>query len=177
MKHLIIIMIFFFISACIPIAHADGRDIPKGIIKIMPRTTSSFTLNDIDGNAYHYKPASGHWSFVHFWASWCGPCRKEIPTLQTLIKRMKNKSLEIIIINTAETEDTVFTFLGGVAPDLNSLLDTDGEITELWQPRGLPSTYLVDPQGKLRYIALGGQPWHKPEYLNFLLALTPKSKL
>jgi thiol-disulfide isomerase/thioredoxin len=177
MKYLIVILILFSISPSIPLAQTAETDLPKGVIKITSRSATAFSLNDIDGNTYHYNPASGHWSFVHFWASWCGPCRKEIPTLQTLTARMKNKSLDIIIINTAETEDTVFSFLGGVAPDLNSLLDTDGEVTEQWQPRGLPSTYLVDPLGNLRYVVLGGQPWNKPEYFNFLLSLTPESKL
>ena len=150
---------------------ANETELPRGVIKLPLRPASAFTLPDIDGNQYQYKPANGHWSFVHFWASWCGPCRKEIPTIQSLSKRMENKPLDIILINTAETEDTVFSFLGGVAPELNSLLDTDGDVTEQWQPRGLPSTYLVDPQGNLRYVVLGGQPWNKPEYYNFLLEL------
>ena len=72
------------------------------------------------------------------------------------------------MVNTSETEDTVFSFIGIVAPDLTPLLDYDGTVTESWQPRGLPSTFLVDPQGKLRYLALGGRPWNTPEYLQFL---------
>lgn len=150
---------------------ADESTLPRGIIELPKQTASSFTLKDIDGNAYHFKPSSGRWSFVHFWASWCGPCRKELPTIQVLQEKMHNKPLEIILINTAETEDTVFSFLGGIAPDLNSLLDIDGEVTEQWQPRGLPSTYLVDPKGKLHYVILGGQPWNQPRYYNFLLEL------
>ena len=150
---------------------ASESKLPKGIIELPTQPASSFKLNDIDGNTYHFKPTNGHWSFVHFWASWCGPCRKELPTIQMLSEKMQNKPLEIILINTAETEDTVFSFLGGIAPDLNSLLDVDGEVTEQWQPRGLPSTYLVDPNGKLRYVVLGGQPWHQASYYNFLLKL------
>lgn len=81
---------------------------------------------------------------------------------------MAGQKLAFVIINTAETADTVFTFLGGVAPELNSLLDRDGLVTEQWQPRGLPATYLVDPNGTIRYQALGGRPWIKPQYLDFL---------
>jgi hypothetical protein len=51
---------------------------------------------------------------------------------------------------------------------LTPLLDYDGLVTEAWQPRGLPSTFLVDPQGQLRYLALGGRPWNKPQYIQFL---------
>jgi hypothetical protein len=75
------------------------------------------------------------------------------------------------VINTAESEDTVFTFLAAVAPDLVPLMDSDGLVTERWQPRGLPATYLVDPEGRLRYVALGGRPWDTPPYLDFLKRL------
>ena len=77
----------------------------------------------------------------------------------------------MLLVNTAEDEDTVFTFLAGVAPELHTLLDKDGLATEAWGPRGLPATYLVDPQGRVRYQALGGRPWDEPDYMNFLKAL------
>ena len=79
--------------------------------------------------------------------------------------------LEIVVINTAESEDKVFAFLAGVAPDLNPLMDRDGLVTERWQPRGLPATFLVDPSGRLQYLALGGRPWDSPDYLKFLQKL------
>jgi hypothetical protein len=75
------------------------------------------------------------------------------------------------VINTAENEDTVFSFLGVLAPDLVPLMDRDGLATEDWQPRGLPSTYLVDPQGIIRFQALGGRPWDEAPYLQFLTSL------
>jgi len=82
--------------------------------------------------------------------------------------RLKNTSLEVVLINTAETEDTVFSFLGMVAPDLIPLMDTDGLTTQQWQPRGLPSTFLIDPDGNRRYLALGGRTWDSNEFLSFL---------
>ncbi|MCK5091293.1 MAG: TlpA family protein disulfide reductase, partial [Gammaproteobacteria bacterium] len=110
----------------------------------------------------------------HFWASWCGPCRKEMPTIQAIFPEFKDSGLEIVLVNTAESEDTVFNFIGIVAPDLNPLMDIDGLATERWQPRGLPATFFIDPKGKLRYLALGGRPWDKPEYLAFLKNLIKK---
>lgn len=171
MKRTAYIVILLFTAQLSSTLHANGIKPPPGVIKLTARTASAFELNDIDGNSYRYKPANGRWSFVHFWASWCGPCRKELPAIQSLSKRLKNKPLEIILVNTAETEDTVFSFLGGIAPELNSLLDTNGDVTEQWQPRGLPSTYLVDPKGNIRYVVLGGRPWNNPVYYNFLLNL------
>ncbi len=145
--------------------------LPKGIIKITARTAPSLSLENMDGEKFTLKKNSSHWSFVHFWASWCGPCRKEIPTIQKLINAMSKDDIKFFIVNTAESEDTVFSFLGGVAPDINTLLDRDGLVTEQWQPRGLPSTYLVDPVGQIQYVVIGGQEWQKPEYQDFLRQL------
>ncbi len=94
-----------------------------------------------------------------------------MPTIQAIYPQFDAGELEIVIINTAESEDTVFEFLAAVAPDLNPLMDKDGLVTEQWQPRGLPATFLVDPAGRLRYLALGGRPWDAPEYMRFLKRL------
>ena len=75
------------------------------------------------------------------------------------------------MINTAENEDTIFNFMGIVAPDMNSLMDRNGEVTEQWQPRGLPTTFLIDPQGRKRYMAIGGRQWDTRPYIDFLRAL------
>ncbi len=149
--------------------------LPKGIVLLQPRLAPALKLNDMDDNLYDLSAARGRWKFVHFWASWCGPCRREMPSIQRMAERMRGSSLEIVLVNTAESEDTVFSFLASLAPDLNSLLDTDGLVTEQWQPRGLPSTYLVDPRGYIRYVAIGGRAWDKKDYLDFLRALLTHS--
>jgi hypothetical protein len=94
-----------------------------------------------------------------------------MPAIQRLLEKPP-PLLRFAIVNTAEDEDTVFTFLAALAPDVTPLLDRDGQATEAWQPRGLPSTYLVDPQGQIRYRALGGRPWDEPAYLKFLSGLS-----
>ncbi len=151
-----------------------GPGLPKGIMKLQGQDAPPLVLNNIDGEPWDLENARGHWVFVHFWASWCGPCREEMPTIQEISSVFSRPSMEIVLINTAESEDMVFEFIGIVAPDLNPLLDTDGQVTEQWQPRGLPATFFVDPEGKLQYLALGGRAWHEPAYHNFLKALTAK---
>ena len=79
--------------------------------------------------------------------------------------------LGVVVVNTAETEDEVFSFLGQVAPDLTPLMDSSGVTTERWGPHGLPATFLVDPEGVIRYRALGGRPWDQAPYLGFLRSL------
>ncbi|MFV2056871.1 MAG: TlpA family protein disulfide reductase [Thiohalomonadales bacterium] len=152
---------------------ANGEiPLPKGIIKLNGDPAPSLVLTDIDENKFDLKQYQGKWVFVHFWATWCGPCRKEMPTINQIYPQFKDSKLKIVVINTAESEDIIFNFLGIAAPDMVPLLDRDGLVTAKWRPRGLPSTYFVDPKGKLRYLALGGRPWNEKTYIDFLQALS-----
>lgn len=147
---------------------------PKGILQLKPYPAPAIKLTDIDGAAYTLSADRGHWVFVHFWASWCGPCRKEMPEIQQMWGKLQNEGLKIAMINVAENEDTVFSFLASHAPDIRALMDRDGLTAEQWRPRGLPATYLVSPDGKVHYQALGGRPWHQPEYMTFIRRLLSK---
>lgn len=164
-------IIGFIVLCLISVNVMAEPKLPKGIMQLDGKPAPELKLKNMDGEAFDLSLKKGKWLFVHFWAAWCGPCRKEMPTIQAILPKIDDKKLEIILVNTAESEDIVFSFLGGVAPDLNPLMDTDGLVTEVWQPRGLPATFFVDPQGKLQYLALGGRAWDQPEYFNFLQQL------
>ena len=150
----------------------SGAEVPRGILTLDGREAPPLVLENMDGERWDIGKARGHWVFVHFWATWCGPCRREMPTIQAIFPEFDPGQLEIVLINVAESEDTVFTFLAAVAPEIEPLMDRDGLAAERWQPRGLPATFLVDPQGRLRYLALGGRPWDTPAYLDFLKSLS-----
>lgn len=150
--------------------------IPKGIIKLDGSKAPPLVLKNMDGEEYNIEQSRGKWAFIHFWAAWCGPCRREMPTVQKMHDLIKDTPIDIVLINTAEDEDTIFSFLSVVAPNMTTLMDRDGLVTERWQPRGLPATFLVSPQGTLEYIALGGRTWDKPEFLNFIKHLAKQKK-
>lgn len=147
---------------------------PPGMIKLDGRPAPALKLSDLDGKRVDVAQNRGRWTLVHFWATWCGPCRREMPTLAQLMQALPAERLNIYLVNTSENEDDVFAFLASVSPELGTLLDRDGQVTERWQPRGLPASFLVDPQGRLRYLALGGRDWASGPYLNFLRELTAK---
>jgi thiol-disulfide isomerase/thioredoxin len=168
-KRLLVGMLLF---TCSQTLLAGEIALPRGVIAVTPRPAPPLLLQNMDGEKFELIKAGKQWAFVHFWASWCGPCRREMPTIQTLIAELAGSPLTFAIVNTAESDDTVFSFLASVAPEINSLMDYDGLVTEAWQPRGLPSTYLVDPEGMIRYVVIGGQAWHSKEYQTFLLRLT-----
>lgn len=153
-------------------AISQAAEMPTGLIKLDGRAAPALRLSNSDGVVRDLKSMRGKWVMVHFWASWCGPCRKEMPSIQALIKKIPADKLSLFLINTAESEDTVFEFLSLVAPELDSTLDLDGVVTERWQPRGLPSSFFVDPAGRLQYLALGGRPWMRADYLDFVKQLS-----
>ena len=141
-------LIFF---TCILLAPAtQAVDLPRNIITLDGSVADNFVISDYDDKTYELEQSRGRWVFLHFWASWCGPCRKEMPIVHQLQKQLADKPIDIVIVNTAEDEDTIFSFLGSVAPDLHSYMDRDGELTEIWAPRGLPTTFFIDPQGRKR---------------------------
>ena len=153
---------------------AAETSLPKGIYAQPADSVKQaidFTLEDIDGEPFSLSDARGRWLLLHFWASWCAPCRREMPAIERLQSELGEQGPLIVLINTAEDEETVFEFLAGVTSELNSLLDRDGEVTEQWQPRGLPATWLIDPAGRIRYQTLGGLHWDEPTYVNFLRQL------
>ncbi len=172
MKHLLFVAMIMFACSL----RADVSP-PKGIISVPPRLAPALSLENMDGKRVTMSAVPGRWSFVHFWASWCGPCRREMPAIQVLTHKLAQSEWDFYIVNTAESEDIIFSFLGSVAPEIDTLLDTDGLVTERWQPRGLPSTYLVDPAGNIRYVVIGGQDWSQREYQAFLLYLSKRDRV
>ena len=146
-------------------------DPPKGIRHYEIGTAPDFRLADMDGESFDLTSARGKWVFLHFWASWCGPCRKEMPAIQRMSNKLDSGELEIVMVNTAENEDTIFSFLGEIGMEMNSLMDADGLVTEKYKPRGLPTTILIDPEGKVQYQAIGGREWHDKIYIDFLQQL------
>ena len=153
-------------------AVAKDSKLPFGIREYNIGLAPDFELEDIDGQMFDLKSTRGRWVFLHFWASWCGPCREEMPTIQALSEIIDEDKLHFVLVNTAEDEDTIFNFLGIIAPNLTSMMDVDGQITEIWKPRGLPTTFLIDPEGMVRYQAIGGREWNQPIYSQFVRSLT-----
>ena len=170
MKAKITTVYLYLLLTCLAV-NSPAATLPPGIMRIDGVPAPALKLANLDGEAYDLANSRGHWVFVHFWASWCGPCRREMPSIQKMTDILADSGIEFLLVNTSETEDEVFTFLGIVAPDLMPLMDLDGQVTEAWQPRGLPATFFVDPNGRIQYQALGGREWEQPAYLEFLRGL------
>ena len=168
MKHAVLLLSIFAGQLLATAGIAGPLQPPKGIRHYEIGQAPGFTIADMDGDSYTLESSRGKWVFLHFWASWCGPCREEMPAIQTMSEKLETDKFEIVLVNTAENEDTIFSFLGEISMDMNSLMDADGLVTEKYRPRGLPTTILIDPVGRVQYQAIGGRNWDESEYIDFL---------
>jgi len=88
-----------------------AAELPEGLITLEGRPAPALKLADLDGKVTDLATLRGRWAMVHFWASWCTPCRRELPAIAAMTKT-KPASLALVMVNTAETDDEVFAFLG-----------------------------------------------------------------
>ena len=100
-------------------SYAGDQKVPFGIRVYDIGNAPNFKLNDTEGEIFELDNTRGRWVFLHFWASWCGPCREEMPTIQKMSEKIESDKLQIVMINTSEDEDTIFTWnrlRGGSVP-------------------------------------------------------------
>ena len=107
-----------------------------------------FTLTDLQGKIWNLKELRGQVVLVNFWATWCPPCRKEIPDLETLYNRFKGQGLVVLAISD-EDLDKVKPFIAERNVTYPVLLDPGRKVNELFQVVGIPKTFIYDRSGKL----------------------------
>ncbi len=135
-----------------------------------------FSLKDIDGTIYNKADFAGKVVVVNFWATWCPPCRAEMPSMQRAWKNILEKEgMVMLAIDVGEGEDAIFEFTSVYKADFPILLDEDSSVAESWGVNGLPTTYVMDTQGRLVYRAIGGREWDQPELIEKLRALKTSS--
>jgi len=140
-----------------------------------PIAAPDFQLEDMDGEKYSLESYRGKVVILNFWATWCPPCRREIPSMEALYQTFKNEAFAILAINEWETEDHVFAFMGElpVEPGFPILFDPDSEVAQSFGVKGLPTTLLLDTQGKIVYRAVGGRDFDHPEVKKIIRELLP----
>lgn len=114
---------------------------------------------------------------LNFWASWCPPCLREMPSMERLRVKMAGRPLEIVALDSAETPEEVNAYLSRMKLGFPILLDPDGSNTRRWKVFALPTTFLLDAEGRVRYVLTGPTEWDEGEALQViesLLAEQPK---
>ena len=134
--------------------------------------TPALTLNDADRRAHNLVDYQGKVVLVNFWATWCEPCRDEMPALQRAQTSLADKGLIVLTVNVGDSEEKVAAFFQQAGLSLPVLFDKDWSVSKSrWKVRMLPSTYVVDRKGAIRYSILGEVNWDAPHHIASLTRL------
>lgn len=135
-----------------------------------------FSLVDINGARHRLGDYRGKVVVLNFWATWCPPCRYEMPAMERLRQQVQGEAIAVLAINVGEDEDRVFEFTGSYPVEFPLLLDQQGKVIEDYPVVGLPTTYIIDPKGRIRYRAVGSREWDDPALIEELRALLNRDK-
>ncbi|MCF6138430.1 peroxiredoxin family protein [Pseudalkalibacillus berkeleyi] len=114
-----------------------------------------FELQTIDGETVQLSDYRGKRVIVNFWATWCPPCRAEIPDFQKLYE---NKDVEILAVNLTETEesiDKVKEFIKEFGMTFPVVIDESSNVSDTYQVRAYPTSYMIDSNGRIQFVAMG----------------------
>jgi len=146
---------------------ADGTLTPMGNKLLAP----DFSLQDTEGKTHRLSDYRGKPVIINFWTTWCPPCREELPSMNRAWQQLEQEGVAVLAINMGEDEDTIFVFSADYPTDFPILMDQAGEVIEQWPVKGLPTTYVVAPDGTFAYRAIGSREWDDAELLDKVRAL------
>ncbi|MBA3533331.1 MAG: TlpA family protein disulfide reductase [Ardenticatenales bacterium] len=115
-----------------------------------------WTLPQLEGGTTSLRALRGQPIVINFWASWCGPCRTEMPALQQVASAHAEEGLVVLLVNQGESEETIARFRDQMGLTLPILLDKTLSTAESYNVRALPSTFFVDREGRIQEVVIGG---------------------
>jgi thiol-disulfide isomerase/thioredoxin len=133
-------------------------------------------LQDLEGRQHRLEDYRGKVVLINFWATWCEPCREEMPSMNRLRASLAGRPFEVLAINLAEPEPRIRRFLEQLPLDFPVLMDRDGAVAKAWRARLLPVSFLVDPNGSIRYSVLGEIDWTQQAVRKAILRLLPADR-
>jgi thiol-disulfide isomerase/thioredoxin len=131
----------------------------------------AFQLNSNSGKPISLADLKGQIVLVNFWASWCGPCRQEMPILEQLNQKYHSKGVTLIGVNVEPDSAAAINWLKATPVSFPILFDVDSKVSKLYEVQGMPNTVILDRKGVVRYIHRGYSPGAENEYLDQIRAL------
>jgi peroxiredoxin len=149
----------------------QGELFPEPLLRQAP----PFHLQDLQGGYHHLQDYRGRVVIVNVWASWCLPCRQELPSMNRAWATLKPLGIAMLAVNLGEEPNAVSAFLADYPIEFPVLLDRRGDLVQRWQVRGLPTTFVLNVRGEVVYRAVGEQAWDDEILLRQLRALQPSA--
>jgi len=158
---------FFFNEKLL--AKTDSRGMERlfssmSVIKIPPtKDPVRINLKDLNGNNISLSDFNGKIVFLNFWTTWCPTCRIEMPSMEKLHQKLKNKDFAMVTINLQESASQVKAFFEEFKLTFTALLDSNGEVGASFGIRAIPTTYILDKTGRIIGLANGPREWDSKE--------------
>ena len=130
-----------------------------------------FTLQSLDGKTVTLGQYKGDVVMINFWASWCGPCRQEMPLLDDIYKQYKDMGFVLIGVNVEPDAHDANAWLAKTPVSYPILSDPKSAVSQLYQVQAMPTTVIIDRQGVVRYVHNGYLPGDENQYMNSIRSL------
>jgi peroxiredoxin len=135
--------------------------------------TPALELEDVQGKLHRLSEYRGKVVLLNFWATWCTPCREEMPSMAALEDSLEGRPFAVLAVNVGEGARAARGFGEKMALRFPLLLDGDMKTTRAWGARMLPASYVIGPDGKVAYSYLGAIDWNAPEVRKAIERLMP----
>ena len=135
--------------------------------------TPALELDDLKGARHRLADYRGKVVLINFWATWCVPCREEMPSIDRLRKSLDGRPFVVLAVNLAEPPSRIRGYLEKVPLGFSVLLDRDTAVAKAFKARILPATFIVGPDGKIRYSYVGELDWSQEKVRRTIAALLP----
>lgn len=143
------LILVVLVAAC----SESGAAAPQGVNT--GNVARDFTLETVEGNSISLKDYRGQVVLINFWATWCPPCRAEIPDLQSTYLERREDGFVVLGVNVEESRAVVQQFMDEVEMTYPVLLDEGGEVLQTYRANGLPMSVIVDPEGVIQVRHVG----------------------
>jgi len=160
MRHAMLAAVCAIGTALAPVARAAA-----------PAPAPDFTLPARDGGNVRLSDLRGQVVMINFWATWCGPCRQEMPLLQQIQAKYEPLGFTLVGINVEPDSAAAITWLKQVSVSFPILFDQKNVVAEQFGVQGMPSSVFVDRAGNVRYVHRGYQPGDEAKYADMVRSL------
>ncbi len=173
---------FVILAGCLAVlgwALASGAEEPLWIARAaeapqVGKPAPGFTLKTPRGETLSLADFRGKTVVLNFWATWCPPCREEMPSMEALYRQCRNQPFAILAVSEDRDETSVKYFLEEMGLTFPVLLDKDTAVGRAYRVLALPTTYVIGPDGKIKDIVYGGQDWNSPRFRKLVERHFPK---